>query len=194
MLSSLVRVHTANGYCSGVLIDPHFILTARHFLRHRTAAGMHIFGERWNSTAVGWIDLPTTDISVLKLAEPAPINPTPLPPEWITARLGDITTSYGVGGGTEQRSTGTVWLKVPQVVGKNLHTRVRHALVVKQPDPAIRGDSGGPVLIDHQLIGLQSMIFDPYGHNLGLSTIALIPPHIKAITKAMSQLQPRPGG
>ena len=70
MLSSLVRVHTPTGYCSGVLIDPYFILTARHFLRHRTAGDMFVFGDHWNRKVSGWIDLATTDISVLRLARP----------------------------------------------------------------------------------------------------------------------------
>ena len=85
MLSSLVRVHTPTGYCSGVLIDPYFILTARHFLRHRTAGDMFVFGDHWNRTVSGWIDLATTDISVLRLARPImeadhpAITPPPLP-------------------------------------------------------------------------------------------------------------------
>ena len=85
MLSSLVRVHTPTGYCSGVLIDPYFILTARHFLRHRTAGDMFVFGDHWNRKVSGWIDLATTDISVLRLARPVmeadhpTITPTPLP-------------------------------------------------------------------------------------------------------------------
>ncbi|MFC2519414.1 MAG: trypsin-like serine protease, partial [Corynebacterium matruchotii] len=83
MLSSLVRVHTPTGYCSGVLIDPYFILTARHFLRHRTAGDMFVFGDHWNRKVSGWIDLATTDISVLRLARPImeadhpAITPTP---------------------------------------------------------------------------------------------------------------------
>ena len=201
MLSSLVRVHTPTGYCSGVLIDPYFILTARHFLRHRTAGDMFVFGDHWNRKVSGWIDLATTDISVLRLARPImeadpTITPTPLP----TARslpaltLGTPTISYGMGGGKPQQRPGTIWFKFPQVIGKNYHTRVRHALVIRQPNnPAIPGDSGGPVMVNNQLVGLQSLILDPYGKNLGVATISLISPHLGEIRAAMHRLPPHPG-
>ena len=198
MLSSLVRVHTPTGYCSGVLIDPYFILTARHFLRHRTAGDMFVFGDHWNRKVSGWIDLATTDISVLRLARPImeadhpAITPTAasLPP----LTRGTPTISYGMGGGKPQQRPGTIWFKFPQVIGKNYHTRVRHALVIRQPNnPAIPGDSGGPVMVNNQLVGLQSLILDPYGKNLGVATISLINPHLGEIRAAMHRLPPHPG-
>ena len=196
MLSSLVRVHTPTGYCSGVLIDPYFILTARHFLRHRTAGDMFVFGDHWNRKVSGWIDLATTDISVLRLARPImeadhpAITPPPLPP----LTRGTPTISYGMGGGKPQQRPGTIWFKFPQVIGKNYHTRVRHALVIRQPNnPAIPGDSGGPVMANNQLVGLQSLILDPYGKNLGVATISLINPHLGEIRAAMHRLPPHPG-
>lgn len=181
MLSSLVRVHTPTGYCSGVLIDPYFILTARHFLRHRTAGDMFVFGDHWNRKVSGWIDLATTDISVLRLARHIMEADHP-------------TISYGMGGGKPQQRPGTIWFKFPQVIGKNYHTRVRHALVIRQPNnPAIPGDSGGPVMVNNQLVGLQSLILDPYGKNLGVATISLISPHLGEIRAAMHRLPPHPG-
>ena len=202
MLSSLVRVHTPTGYCSGVLIDPYFILTARHFLRHRTAGDMFVFGDHWNRKVSGWIDLATTDISVLRLTRPVmeadhpTITPTPLPTAASLPPLtrGTPTISYGMGGGKPQQRSGSIWFKFPQVIGKNYHTRVRHALVIRQPNnPAIPGDSGGPVMVNNQLVGLQSLILDPYGKNLGVATISLINPHLGEIRAAMRRLPPHPG-
>ena len=200
MLSSLVRVHTPTGYCSGVLIDPYFILTARHFLRHRTAGDMFVFGDHWNRKVSGWIDLATTDISVLRLARPImeadhpTITPLPTAASLPPLTRGTPTISYGMGGGKPQQRPGTIWFKFPQVIGKNYHTRVRHALVIRQPNnPAIPGDSGGPVMVNNQLVGLQSLILDPYGKNLGVATISLISPHLGEIRAAMHRLPPHPG-
>ena len=198
MLSSLVRVHTPTGYCSGVLIDPYFILTARHFLRHRTAGDMFVFGDHWNRKVSGWIDLATTDISVLRLARPImeADHPTPLPTAASLPPLtrGTPTISYGMGGGKPQQRPGTIWFQFPQFIGKNYHTRVRHALVIRQPNnPAIPGDSGGPVMVNNQLVGLQSLILDPCGKNLGVATISLINPHLGEIRAAMRRLPPHPG-
>ena len=104
MLSSLVRVHTPTGYCSGVLIDPYFILTARHFLRHRTAGDMFVFGDHWNRKVSGWIDLATTDISVLRLTRPVmevdhpTITPTPPPSAtaWAVENPNNAPEPYGL--------------------------------------------------------------------------------------------------
>ncbi|MFC2586286.1 MAG: serine protease, partial [Corynebacterium matruchotii] len=107
---------------------------------------------------------------------------------------GTPTISYGMGGGKPQQRPGTIWFKFPQVIGKNYHTRVRHALVIRQPNnPAIPGDSGGPVMVNNQLVGLQSLILDPYGKNLGVATISLISPHLGEIRAAMHRLPPHPG-
>jgi len=124
------------------------------------------------------------------------ITPTPLPTAASLPPLtrGTPTISYGMGGGKPQQRPGTIWFKFPQVIGKNYHTRVRHALVIRQPNnPAIPGDSGGPVMVNNQLVGLQSLILDPYGKNLGVATISLINPHLGEIRAAMRRLPPHPG-
>ena len=163
---------------------------------------MFVFGDHWNRKVSGWIDLATTDISVLRLARPImeadhpAITPTPLPTAASLPPLtrGTPTISYGMGGGKPQQRPGTIWFKFPQVIGKNYHTRVRHALVIRQPNnPAIPGDSGGPVMVNNQLVGLQSLILDPYGKNLGVATISLINPHLGEIRAAMHRLPPHPG-
>ena len=55
-----------------------------------------------------------------------------------------------------------------------MRTIVRPAGIVANAAPAIKGDSGGPVLIDAHLAGIQSLILDPWRVNLHLATVSLL--------------------
>ena len=54
-------------------------------------------------------------------------------------------------------------------------TRVRPAGLVYANPPAVKGDSGGPVLVGGKVIGVQSLILDPRGINLRIATVSLWP-------------------
>lgn len=170
-----------------------FVLTAAHFLRGSGGASpIRVRGVRLSGMAREHVSIFGTDIGVLRLETPAPtrqlpmLSPTPI-------RFGQHTVTYGFGG----RSTalvpkelhGRVLARVPFALSRNPFTRVRYGVMVfNRSEPAIRGDSGGPVLADGMVYGLQSMITDPLGFNTRVATVAALSPHLAAIRRAMEQL------
>lgn len=45
--------------------------------------------------------------------------------------------------------------------------------------PAVKGDSGGPVIADGKVFAVQSLILDPFGVNLGVATVSLIDDRVR---------------
>lgn len=83
---------------------------------------------------------------------------------------------------------GTVALPVPYGIGSMGRIRVRRgALVVPDPGRKVHlGDSGSPVLRAGEIVGVQSLVFNPWGVNTGLSTIACVLPHRDYIRAALA--------
>lgn len=193
----LVKLSSGTGFCSGVRVAPTIVLSAKHFLRHTLPREIRISAPFDNvdsfCTISGWIGIPHTDIAVV--AAPLPddhsfTNVATVPISSTSLRLADRTISVGLGGASAIKP-GWVIATLPFACGKNIHTRVRHAAVLAQRDPAVRGDSGGPILIDGKVYALQSMILEPFGHNIGCATVAQIAPVARKIYSAMNQLQQR---
>ncbi len=194
----LVKLRSGHGFCSGVRIAPNFVLSAKHFLRHALPRDIQISApcDTGHSACeiAGWIGIPHTDIAVVK----APLAGTPgfadvavVPLSSRSLRLADRVISVGLGSGTPDIKPGRVLGVLPFALGKNIHTRVRHAALLAQRHPAIRGDSGGPILIDGAVYALQSMILEPFGRNIGCATVAQVAPVAQKIHSAMNQLQRR---
>lgn len=185
--------HGAGAFRPQVADRAEFILTAAHFLRGPAGRGViSVRNSAFSATARGHISIFGTDIAVLKLTHRAPTTQLPAISPWRLS-LGQRTLTQGFGG----RATalvpkdlqGRVLLKVPFALSRNPFTRVRHgAMVLNHPTPAVRGDSGGPVLSGGLVYGLQSMITDPLGFNTRVGTIAVLAPHLPAIRRAMEQL------
>ena len=209
-----VRIRSAGHYASGLLIsEEHLnlaldsqsempaektitarathILTVDHFLRE-CGSVINIKGRNFSATASTSLSVFGTDLGLIKINGRAPTNALPcLATAWIFS--GQKTTTYGFGGQPGARSAqakpGRVIAPIPLSISRNRITRVTHgALIYNAPLKAIKGDSGGPVLIDGLVVGVQSMITDPGGFNTGIATIATLHEHFEALAQAMNSL------
>ena len=187
---SLVRLSGLGSMCSGVVVAEDMVLTAKHFLAGQVPRDVRVHGVEFSCGVAGWIDIAGTDVSVVRLRESVG-GDVVTPVSSLVVRFRMRTFSFGHGNSTAPK-VGLVVAKLPVAFSRSLGNRVRHAGLVKQRNPAVRGDSGGPVFVDGQLVGLQSMILDPFGHNVGLATVALLEPNGVAISGAMSRLRRLP--
>lgn len=187
---SLVRLSGLGSMCSGVVVAEDMVLTAKHFLAGQVPKDVGVHGVGFSSGVAGWIDIAGTDVSVVRLRESVDGGlVAPVSSQVVRFRM--RTFSFGHGNSVAPK-VGLVVAKLPVAFSRSFGNRVRHAGVVKQRNPAVRGDSGGPVFVDGKLVGLQSMILDPFGHNVGLATVALLEPYGAAISDAMSRLRRLP--
>lgn len=171
---SVARLTAPGGYCSGALIAPDIVLTCAHFLARRGWAGVRvrIDGSAYNPAHVHVMR--GTDIALVRLSQPAdapalPLGPRPRP----LAR----TLTLGFGGKAQHVQTrpGVYLGTLPAAWSRNRATTVSPAGLVVANPPAVKGDSGGPVMADGKVVGVQSLILDPLGVNLRLATVALWP-------------------
>ena len=56
---------------------------------------------------------------------------------------------------------------------------VRPAGIIFNRTPAIKGDSGGPVLAGGKIVGVQSLIVDPFGRNSHFAVVNFLPAALK---------------
>ena len=185
--------HGSGDFQSQVAQRAGFILTAAHFLRGPAGEGkVQVRSSHFSGTAQGHVAIFGTDIAVLKLDGLAPTAQLPgIAPGQLSS--GQHTITYGFGGRSTatvpKQLQGKVLFTVPWAVSRNPFTRLRHGVMIfNSIEPAIRGDSGGPVLSDGLVYGLQSMITDPFGINTRVATVALFGPHLPAIRRAMGHL------
>ncbi|MHA2788965.1 trypsin-like serine protease [Corynebacterium sp. S7] len=178
LTSTLVRITNGNRYCTGTLITPNTVLTCAHFFREETyntyvwVAGRRlIYTDKkiFSGTDVALLTLPTS-ISLGDDSYPE-LGPAP--------RLGAATATVGLGGterrdGTYRIRAGRYLFPVPFSTSRDMKTTVRRGGMIFNVNAAIKGDSGGPVFVDGKIVGVQSMITDPFNLNLHLATIALI--------------------
>lgn len=205
-----VRISTGKRYCSGMLVAPDLkasaepratplILTCAHFFREAPIHSFNIRGTdfRRRLDAVRVID--GTDIAIARMHRPAP----PRRLLGVGTRYfypGMKTVTFGFGGNSTEvvRKPATVVLPTPLSISRGGLTRVRPAAIQLNTPKAIKGDSGGAVILTgHQakepsINAIQSLILDPFGINVGLATVALLRPHFKALRSAAQSLMAMP--
>ena len=194
-MNPVVRLGNRSVYCSGVLVAPDFrraphaatrlVLTCAHYwMPIRGEYEAKAPGLRSRITAVRTID--GTDLALALLERPA--EPRTLPGVGAAPRTGDAVVSWGFGGNAPvaQRKDGTVVAALPAAFSADLRTRVRYGAAVR--NNAIKGDSGGPVMAAGVVVGIQSLIADPFGRNLGVATVAAVAPHLPALRAAAAAL------
>ena len=162
------------GYCSGAVIAPDIVLTCAHFFRERphTGAQVRIDGSVFPVDSLH--TMPGTDVALVRLPERVDATPFVLGP---SPRPLSRTLTLGFGGQARsvQARPGVYLGTLPVSWSRKRVTRVRPAGLVYANPPAVKGDSGGPVLVGGKVIGVQSLILDPRGTNLRIATVSLWP-------------------
>lgn len=121
--------------------------------------------------------LPGRDIAFATLAAPFD-QPHGYPQLATPPALFTPTVTFGFGGHSTQpaarvgRYLGALCL----AFSRSFATVVRPTGFIFNIPAAIKGDSGGPVVAHGQIIGIQSLILDPFGLNLGIATVSLLGP------------------
>jgi len=125
-----------------------------------------------------------TDIALVRL--PHPVD-TPVLPLRFEPRPLSRTLTLGFGGKAQavQSRPGFYLGSLPISWSRSGATKVRPAGLVYTNPPAIKGDSGGPVLARGKVIGVQSLILDPRGVNLRVATVALWPRGIARLARSL---------
>lgn len=171
---SVARLSAPGGYCSGALIAPDILLTCAHFFRERphTEAQVRIDGSVFPVDSLH--TMPGTDVALVRLPERIDATPFVLGP---SPRPLSRTLTLGFGGQARsvQARPGVYLGTLPVSWSRKRVTRVRPAGLVYANPPAVKGDSGGPVLVGGKVVGVQSLILDPNGTNLRIATVSLWP-------------------
>lgn len=196
--STTLRLKSGRSYCSGVLISPDLeaavhartdlVLSCAHFLRGRSGP-IFVDGAWFPTKVLGAVRIPRTDIAVLRLDTPSPpkdllrLSTSPAP-------FLAPTVTEGFGGGLRRpgQRVGRVIARSPIAVGRNLRTFVTSAAILHNNPKAIKGDSGGPVIVNGEIAAVQSMVTDPLGVNTGIATVAQVAAHRGAIAAAVAAL------
>lgn len=181
-----VRIARGTAYCSGTLITrdltprtryrSQYVLTCAHFFPDG-AAGARVHGFHFRRDIAAVHRLPGTDLAVVEMDRKGPPLPIPqVSPYRLPVGARTLTR------GTKGDRPGRALLPLPLSFSRS-GTIVRPAQLVFSP--AVKGDSGGAVLYRDVVYATQSLIFDPFGHNLHLATVSPVAPHwhrIRAIT------------
>lgn len=211
--AAVVTLRCGNRHCMGVLLSNTVVLSARHFLRGLPSTATpptsgkdalpRIIVERScmlgaastrpsRSKKVRASPIPnsaTSDLVLLRLDEPidAPRYPRLGGPLLPGVRI-DMPSQKG-------------WLRGrclfvwPIHIARNMRTIAIPSATVVHNRKAIKGDSGAPVLRGWEVVGIQSMITDPFGINLGLATTALTWPHTTKLSYILEATRyGHPGG
>ena len=200
---AVVKIHTRNGYCSGVLVDSSLnarsqhrtdlVLTCAHFFRdgleesdqYKVSGG---FSRRVK--AVRTID--GTDMALCVLDAPAPARDVPGVAVTTPSFRAPIDT-WGFGGKARraQLRQGLFLFPFFRTWSVDFRTTVSPAGMVFNAPPAVKGDSGGPAFVNDEVVGTQALILDPCGKNLRIATLALVAPHRRALIAAATDLKRR---
>lgn len=180
---SIARIVGPGGYCSGALVAPDRVLTCAHFLRGRSTQELAVLLDGSRLPVTSSTALAGTDIALLTLARPVPAPPLEV---GSAPKVGARTVTFGFGGHAPAPAARPGWYvaTLPIALSRGMRTIVRPAGLVVATPPAVKGDSGGPVFVDGRVVGVQSLILDPFGVNLRLATVALLPPGFRAVTAA----------
>ncbi|MCQ4624747.1 trypsin-like peptidase domain-containing protein [Corynebacterium sp. CCUG 65737] len=176
--ASLVRISSGAAYCSGTLLDPETVLTCAHFFReHPTGATVKAHGAIRTIRQVRAV--PGTDIAIVTVRPFRKLSAETFPRivEGAAPRIGTPAVTFGFGGRARRmQARPGLWLgTIPMAMSRSRATRVRPAGLVFNTKPAVKGDSGGPVMVGGRIVGVQSLILDPFGKNLRVATVNLLP-------------------
>ncbi|MBN9643517.1 hypothetical protein ACFSSC_03570 [Corynebacterium mendelii] len=196
-LTNLERIRLAieTGTLPDAVAQPApLVIFARHSLPAAAGRTIRVTAGTGRFTIAAAVAIPHTDIAVGILGDD-PVTGVVLPALGMGGRfLGSEAINLGFGG-TADHSPDTLTPQVgrarmiahlPFAVSRDTGIRIRHAGVVASPSTMRNGDSGGPVIIRNQVVGVQSMLL-----NLGrlqLSSISLIGPHLVPIIRAAVHL------
>ncbi|MCQ9370234.1 hypothetical protein NQ024_03040 [Corynebacterium sp. 35RC1] len=168
---SVVTLRSGTTYCFGVLISPTKVLTVRHFLRELPPGLPILVGtQRIRATPIPGTEV--SDLVVLRLSRPIQLRRYPyVSTRWLLPGMRiSMVSQKGL-------LRGIAVLMWPLQLSRNWRTRTYPSVSVVHNRKAIKGDSGSPMLQGWEILGLQSMILDPAGINIGLATCALVAPH-----------------
>lgn len=194
-----LRISGQGSFCSGVLISPDLesatsaradlVLTCAHYFRGKTGP-FTVGGAHFRAHVLGAVRIPLTDLAVVRLDQLSPAQDllglsTSRAP-WLAST---ITQGFGASFRQRRERYGRVVAYTPIGLSRNLTTIVRPGALLYNNPPAVRGDSGGPVIIDEEIVGVQSLIADPFGKNLKIATISSVSPHLEKIRAAVNALQ-----
>lgn len=201
-MTTTVRISEPGGtFCSGVLIAAdlnaypqartRLVLSCAHFLRKHScpfqvsAPGMpdnrllDVRCQKFGDLAVGLLETPAPTRELMALA----------------SRRGQLwrtpTCTSGYGGGETQdlkQRYGRILWPVPWAFARDFSTHVRGGATLWNHPKVVRGDSGGPVCQGEEIIGVQSLIMDPLGVDLGLATASQVAPFKAWIHHAIKEL------
>lgn len=194
-----LRLSAGTRFCSGALISPdlaaaegartEYVLTCAHFLRGKTGP-VKVGGAHFRARVLGAVTVPWTDLAVVRMDKASPPKRL-LPLATRRARLFAPAVTQGFGGSFYRRRErhGRVVARVPLAASRDLRTLVRPGVLLRNEPKAVRGDSGGPVIVDGEITAVQSLIMDPFGVNLGIAAGSLIAPHRERIRAAVAALR-----
>lgn len=153
-----VTVYSPVAQCGGTLIAPGFVVTAGHCVDPVPTSvghGSAFLDQQQHTDVAGVVRHPTADLAVLELADTLPDVP-PLPLATTAPAVGDTLTVLGWGLVDPAGRTGPPGDQLK--LGKYLlHDVDRDRLVhLGEGDDSCLGDSGGPVVLEGELVGIVS--------------------------------------
>lgn len=171
----LVRISARGAYCSGTLLAPDVVLTCNHFFRENADGATVRVGKKVRTIrTVEPVD--GTDIAVVRTRPYQHLEGADFPALGTAPAIRTPTVTFGYGGRAKhlQARDGFLLLPLPVAISRT-GSFVRPAGIVFNRTPAIKGDSGGPVLAGGKIVGVQSLIVDPFGRNSHLAVVNFLP-------------------